>query len=159
MPDLFDNMDFPSAVDRMMDIKHGHQRRGTFRRPDSPVTRNADEWSFSFNRAKVQRVNSRDGNLEYLNDLVNWRGISNYLEDASRCQRGFRMTWKQPNINTTHLKDKIKAALQVVQDFEKFQREVENPHGIVHLELDCLMQYTKISAYDPGQVTNSNLFC
>ena len=158
VPDIFDNMDFPSAVDRMMDIKHGHQRRGTFRRPDSPVTRNADEWRFSFNRAQVQRVNSRDGNLEYLTDVGNWNGISSKLEDASRCQRGFRMTWKQPNINTTLLKDKVKAALEVVEDFEKFQGYIESPHGNVHLKLNCLMPYTKISAYDPGQVANSFLF-
>ena len=158
VPDIFDNMDFPSAVDRMMDIKHGHQRRGTFMRQDPPVTRNADEWRFSFNRAQVQRVNSRDGNLEYQNHLGNWRGISDYLEDASRCQRGFRRT-NNANINTTLLKDKVKAALEVVEDFEKFLDDLDNPHGIVHNKVDCLMPYTKISAYDPGQVINSILFC
>ena len=151
-------MDFPSAVDRMMDIKHGHQRRGTFMRQDPPVTRNADEWRFSFNRAQVQRVNSRDGNLEYQNHLGNWRGISDYLEDASRCQRGFRMT-NNANINTTSLKAKVKAALEVVEDFGKFLDDLDNPHGNVHNKVDCLMPYTKISAYDPGQVINSILCC
>ena len=81
MPDIFDNMDFPSAVDRMMDIKHGH-RRGPFRRQDPPVTRNVEEWRFSFNGKQVQRVNNRDGNLEYRNKYGDWKLLSSSFKKA-----------------------------------------------------------------------------
>ena len=123
MPDIFDNMDFPSAVDRMMDIKHGH-RRGPFSRPYPPVTRNAEEWRFSFNGAQVLRVSSPDGNLEYRKYSGNWGGISRTLEDNSKCQRGFRMPWKKPNMNINGLKERVTEALKVVQDFKTFQDDV-----------------------------------
>ena len=144
IPKIFDGLNFPSPVDRMLDIKLG-LGRSNFPTSLPHRTRGVQEWRFSINGNLVQDVRS-DGSL-MMRDL----NLSPLLESAAQsCDKGYRVRGPVP-LDRARLKTEVRGLLSISSSFEQFTSNVERGgHATIHNSLSCLMWRPPISAYDPA---------
>ena len=91
IPTIFDHLDFPSAVDRMLDIKRGKDRT------DFPTvlphqTKNVRDWEHVLNGRTVQRVsaNGRLTGIRYHGHVQLSHIPGQHLEIANQHSKGFK---------------------------------------------------------------------
>ena len=83
IPDIFDILKFPTAVDRMLDLKSERRRaEGIF--AASGLTRDLSEWTYSWNGTDVQKLN-KNGHLMYYDPYSEeYKSMTNVLEHNAK---------------------------------------------------------------------------
>ena len=152
IPDIFDNLKFPTAVDRMLDLKSERRRpEGIF--AASGLTRNLSEWTYSWNGSDVQKLN-KNGHLMYYDPYSEeYKSMTHVLEDNAKiCQNGLRI--KTNPLSRDRMYHSVRKALTLTErnasDFSEFSKSIEEEsHTWVHMGLKCAMKWVEITAYDP----------